>query len=582
MRRHWSTIAFLLVFAAFFGAFLLYPVGYSVRRAFTEEVTVEPRPTTAPVQPPSKPEPPKTRLRFTLGHLRTLFRDPTTREGLMNSLSLAVTVTVATTLVALPLAFWAAKYRFRGKGLLTGLIMVPLVMPPFVGAIGVRHLLARYGTINLLLGNLGLLREGQLIDFLGGGRFWGVVILETLHLFPIMYLNVTAALANVDPSLEDAGRNLGAGGWRLFRTVTFPLMLPGYFAGAVIVFIWAFTDLGTPLVFGYRRVVAVQIFDRIDKVETDPGGFALVVLVLVLTVVLFLLARLVMRGRHFEMMSRAGRGRQERQPGRAHAALIYAGFLVVFLLAVTPHLGVVLTSLAGDWFMTPLPTEYTLDHFRQAATHELTLPSMRRSVLLASGSCLLDLMLGIWIAYVLTRKRFVGRGLLDAITMLPLALPGVVLAFGYLGAFRIGPKSNPLPFLVIAYAVRRLPYMVRSAIAGFQQTSVTLEEASLNLGAGPARTLRKVTVPLVAANLIAGAVLAFSFAVLEVSDSLILALREEHYPLSKTIYTLFGRLGDGTYLASALGVWASLFLAATLITAGVFLGRRLGELFRAS
>jgi iron(III) transport system permease protein len=241
-----------------------------------------------------------------------------------------------------------------------------------------------------------------------------------------------------------------------------------------------------------------------------------------------------------------------------------------------------LTSVAGDWFMTPFPTDFTLERFRQAATHELTLPSMRRSVLLASGSSLLDLALGVWIAYILTRKRFVGRGVLDAITMLPLALPGIVLAFGYLGAFRIGPKVNPLPFLVIAYAVRRLPYMVRSAVAGFQQTSVTLEEASLNLGASPARTLRKITVPLVSANLIAGAVLAFSFAVLEVSDSLILALREEHYPLSKAIYAVFSRLGDGTYLASALGVWASLFLAATLITAGVFLGRRLGELFRAS
>jgi len=563
MRRHWPTIVFLLVFVAFFGAFLLYPVGYSVQRAFTREGAGG-------------------QSEWSVEAFSDLFRNPTTREGLLNSLSLAVAVTIATTLVALPLAFWAARYRFRGKGLLTGLILVPLIMPPFVGAIGVRHLLARYGTINLLLMKVGLLGEGQLIDFLGGGRFWGVVILETLHLFPIMYLNMAAALANVDPSLEDAGRNLGAGGWRLFRTVTFPLMLPGYFAGAVIVFIWAFTDLGTPLVFGYRRVVAVQIFDRIDKVETDPSGFALVVVVLVLTVVLFLLARLVMRGRRFEMMSRAGRGREERRPGRAHAAVIYAAFLVVFLLAVTPHLGVLLTSVSGDWFMTPFPTTFTLDHFREAATHELTLPSMRRSVLLASGSALVDLALGIWIAYILTRKRFVGRGVLDAITMLPLALPGIVLAFGYLGAFRIGPKVNPLPFLVVAYAVRRLPLVVRSAVAGFQQTSVTLEEASLNLGASPARTLRKVTIPLVAANLIAGAVLAFSFAVLEVSDSLILALREEHYPLSKTIFALFSRLGDGTYLASALGVWASLFLAATLVIAGVFLGRRLGELFRAS
>lgn len=576
MRRHLSTIIFLLIFAAFFGAFLLYPVGYSVRRAFVKE---ESAPSAGPPAPDQRPP---TRTVATLNHFRTLLRNPTTREGIVNSFRIAIAVTLLTTLIALPLANWAARYRFAGKGLLTGLIMVPLILPPFVGAIGVRHILARFGTLNLLLMDLGVLGADRQIDFLGGGRFWGVVILEALHLFPIMYLNVAAALANIDPSLEDAARNLGAGGARLFRTVTFPLMMPGFFAGAVIVFIWAFTDLGTPLVFGYRRVMPVQIFEQIDQVETNPGGFVLVVIVLALTMVLFLLARLAMRGRRYEMMSRAGRGREEKRPGAARAILIYAAFLVVFLLAVIPHVGVLLTSIAGDWFMTAFPTAFTLDYYREAATHPLTFPSMRRSVLLASASAGIDLLLGIWIAYFLTRKKFVGRGVLDAITMLPLALPGVVLAFGYLGAFGIGPKTNPLPFLVIAYAVRRLPYMVRSCIAGFQQTSVTLEEASLNLGAGPARTLRKITLPLVSANLIAGLVLAFSFAVLEVSDSLILALREEHYPLAKAIYNVFMRLGDGTYIASALGVWASVFLGVTLVTAGVFLGRRLGELFRAS
>ena len=110
-----------------------------------------------------------------------------------------------------------------------------------------------------------------------------MVALEVLHLYPIMYLNVAAALANVDPSLEDAARNMGDSGFRLFRKVTFPLMLPGYFAGAVLVFIWAFTDLGTPLIFGYSRVVAVQIFDKISDIHTNPMAYALVVVVILFT-----------------------------------------------------------------------------------------------------------------------------------------------------------------------------------------------------------------------------------------------------------------------------------------------------------
>jgi iron(III) transport system permease protein len=159
-----------------------------------------------------------------------------------------------------------------------------------------------------------------------------------------------------------------------------------------------------------------------------------------------------------------------------------------------------------------------------------------------------------------------------------------VLAFGYVGAFGgtfLDIKQNPMPLLVIAYAIRRLPYMVRAAYAGLQQTSETLEEASLNLGASPLRTLRRITFPLVMANIAAGAVLAFSFAMLEVSDSLILASKEEFYPITKAIYALSLRVADGPYVASAMGLLGMALLAVSLIVAGKFLGKRMGELFRA-
>jgi len=168
--------------------------------------------------------------------------------------------------------------------------------------------------------------------------------------------------------------------------------------------------------------------------------------------------------------------------------------------------------------------------------------------------------------------------------MLPLALPGIVLAFGYVGAFSatfLDIRNNPMPLLVFAYAIRRLPYMVRAAYAGLQQTSETLEEASMNLGASPARTMRKITFPLVFANIVAGGILAFSFAMLEVSDSLILAVKEEFYPITKAIYAMSLRVADGAYVASAMGLLGMALLAASLLLAGRFLGKRMGELFRA-
>ena len=144
----------------------------------------------------------------------------------------------------------------------------------------------------------------------------------------------------------------------------------------------------------------------------------------------------------------------------------------------------------------------------------------------------------------------------------------------------VGADPNPMLLLVIAYAVRRLPYVVRSTVAGLEQTSGELEEAALNLGAGRIRAIRTIILPLIVANLLAGALLAFSFAMLEVSDSLILAQREGDYPITKAIYVLFERLGDGPYIASAMGVWAMALLAVTLVGASVLIGKKMGAIFR--
>jgi len=144
----------------------------------------------------------------------------------------------------------------------------------------------------------------------------------------------------------------------------------------------------------------------------------------------------------------------------------------------------------------------------------------------------------------------------------------------------LGSSPNPIPLLIVAYAVRRLPYVVRSAVAGLEQTPVELEEAAANLGAGWWRRTHKIVFPLIAANLLAGGLLAFSFAMLEVSDSLILAQREADYPITKAIYVLYQRLGDGQYLASAMGVWAMLLLAATLIGSSLLMGKKMGAIFR--
>ena len=555
---NWPTLLFLLGLIAFFALFLFYPLWY----AFVQSLVVDGR--------------------ITFAFYELMVTSPVYQEAILNSFRLGMITTIATTLLSLPLAFLLVRYDFAGKGFVNGLILVPMVLPPFVGAIGMKQMFARFGSINLLLLDLGLI--DQPIDWFGGGGFVGVVILEVLHLYPIMYLNIAAALANVDPSLEDAARNMGSSGFRLFRTVTFPLMLPGYFAGAIIVFIWAFTDLGTPLIFNYRQVVAVEIFNSIEDINENPMAYALVVFVLLLTVFFFYLSKATLGNRRYEMIARGYTHSGSRRASRGTTLMIYAAMLSLTGLAMIPHASVVLTSVAERWFMTVLPEETTGRFYAMVFEHPMSLSSIEMSLVLSVLSTTLDIGLGIAIAYLLTRTRIPYKGVLDAMAMLPLALPGLVLAFGYLAGYSgtfLDARHYPVPLLVIAYAVRRLPYMVRAAYAGFQQTSITLEEAARNLGASRLRTLFQITFPLILANLVAGGILCFAFAMLEVSDSLILALKDEYYPITKAIYALMGRIADGAFLASAMGVFCMVLLIASLFLAGRFLGRRMGELFRA-
>jgi iron(III) transport system permease protein len=542
---------------AFFGAFLIFPILYIFRGAFFEGGE------------------------FTLTYFRLMFTDPFYQESILNSVKIGVSTTILTSIFSLPLAYLIVRYDFPGKRLMQGILLVPLVMPPFVGAIGMKQLFARYGSVNLLLMQLNLIQRP--IDWFGGG-FLGVIVLEALHLYPFMYLNTAAALANIDPTLEEQAENMGSSGFHLFRTVTFPLLLPGYLAGAIIVFIWAFTDLGTPLIFEYRKVVPPIIFSMIKDIWVNPMGYALTVMTLVVSVVFVVVARKYFGRKSYEMLGRGHIVPRVRRITGWKLVFVYLFLVFGVLAALVPQISVVMTSLADEWFLTVLPTKWTAEYYRIALTHSVTVSSIMNSLKYSVFSTSIDLILGVLIGYLLARKVFPGKDLLDSVAMLPLSIPGIVIAFGYIVAFSrtpLNPFKDPTILLILSYSVRRLPYTVRAAYSGFQQTSVSLEEASLSVGASPVRTLLSITAPLIMANVLAGGIISFSAAMMEVSDSLILAMQEHYYPITKAIYGLNLRLGDGPYVASALGIVGTLLVTACLLAANKLLGKSMGELFRA-
>jgi iron(III) transport system permease protein len=531
--------------------------------------------------------------RFTLRYLFGVFENPIYVEGLLNSLKIAVGTTGLAMVVALPLAWIANQFEFPGKTAFSALVLVPMILPPFVGAIGFQQMFGAYGMVNALFG-LGAR------DWLGGGQYAGVVLLQTLSLYPILYLNAVAALANIDPAMEEAAANLGCTRLRRFFRITLPLMMPGLFAGGTLIFIWSFTELGTPLIMNYTRCASVQVYDSLKEIGSNPFPYALVSVMLAASAGLYAASKWFFGGQAYAMQSKASTASAARQLTGGRALLAALPFVLVTGLALLPHLGVVLTSFAapGSWYQTVLPGGWTGNNYIEALGHDMTVGSIRNSLLFSSLAVGFDIVVGIAIAFVVVRSTIRLRGVLDALAMIPLAVPGLVMAFGFLAVSSwlsnlkgladadwwprlVDVRTNPTLFLVLAYSVRRLPYMVRSAVAGLQQTSVTFEEAAWNMGASPAATLRRITLPLILANLIAGTLLTFAFSMLEVSDSLMLAQQADYMPITKAIYELFQLLGTGRYVAAALGVWAMAFLTATLIGSSLLLGKKLGAVFRA-
>jgi iron(III) transport system permease protein len=523
----------------------------------------------------------------TFAYVAALASDPIYLGGLRNSFLLACATTTLAALIALPLAVVSDRYVYPFKNLLGSLVLIPMILPPFVGAIGIKQIFGQYGAFNALLGHLGILEPGVTIDWFAANQFWGVAIVQALSLYPIIYLNAVAALANIDPAMEEAAQNLGCTGLRRFVRITLPLIRPGLFAGGTIVFIWSFTELGTPLVFDFERVTSVQIYYGLKDIGANPFPFALVAVMLFSSVALYAASKLLFGRTGHAMMAKATSAGGARPLGFVRGLACTCFFGGVTFLAVLPHLGVILVAFSNDWYGTVVPQNYTLGNFELALGHDLTVPAIANSLRFAAISTVVDLILGVAIAYVVVRSKVPGRQVLDFLAMLPLAVPGLVLAFGYLAMAQDGkffsflnPTRDPTILLIIAYSVRRLPYVVRSAAAGFQQTSETLEEAAQNLGCPPLKAVIKVTLPLITANLIAGGLLAFAFAMLEVSDSLILAQKQAYYPITKAIMELFQLLGDGKFIASALGVWAMAFLGITIAGLSLLLGKKLGAIFR--
>ena len=497
---------------------------------------------------------------LTFGHFSAFFGQSLMREAFFNSLYVAVMSVVFAALIAVPLAYFTVRFEFRGALLIQTLGVLPLIMPPFVGAVALQLIFGRSGTVNLLLDE----HFGFTLPIMEGLN--GVIFVESIHYFPFILLNLTVALRNIDGAMEEAAMNLGCTGWRLFRRVIFPLAAPGFVAGASLVFVKVFDDLGTPLVMSQTNLLAPQAYLRITQVGLeDPLGYVISVLMIVFSIAAMALSAQMLRGRDYSTLQKGGGSLQRRRLSTLGSVAAYAWIGFILLLTLSPHIGVLLLSFANVWSYSPLPDAFTLQHY--ATVFQDSSGMIKNTLIYCGLAAGLDVLLGVTIAYLILRTSLPGRQWLDWIATGSLAVPGIVLAIGYLRLF----KGMTLPgtetlltstwvMIMLAYAVRRLPYALRSCVAALQQVHVSLEEAAESLGATKIRTIQRVMVPLMVGGILAGFVTSFITAAVELSATILLVSADSQAPMSYGIY-LYMQSVAGRGPGAALGVLAIIVVA---------------------
>jgi iron(III) transport system permease protein len=539
---------------AFFGLFLIYPL----IRLFYDTFTTD-------------------QGSFTLMNFSGFFTDSFYLKCLVNSLLLGAATVVTTSILGIAIAFLLMRYDFPGRSLFSYLTIIPMIMPPMVGVMGFVFILGRAGTVNVILMDyLGFLKP---INFMYGIQ--GVLLVETLHLFPLMTLSIVDALGKISPSLDEAAESVGSRGLRKFWDITFPLTTPGYVSGALLVFIWTFADFATPLVVGVSELLASQaylnIVQFVDR-RLFKMGIVISAIMVILAILFLIIAKQYVAIKDYSSLSYSKIERKKMSPWRQAGAVIF--LTVVLIFAFIPYLGIGLDSFGRGWALTPIPVKYTLQYFERVA---IETPKFILNSLLYSGiSVAICIAFGVPVAWIMARTKVPGRDLLDSLTTLILALPGTGIGIAYLRAFR-----DPMPFMStaligvwivipIVLGVRRIPYTVRGTFASLQIVHRSFEEAAESVGATKMTTFKDVTLPLIWKGVLVGSLYSFILALQEASATLLLVV-PGHEMMTVGIFNFY--LGGSVNEAAALGFILIILGALCLFVINRVTGTKMGGVF---
>lgn len=483
---------------------------------------------------------------FSLDAFKKFFSRPYYTSTVKNSLVVTSVVTIIATIFGTFLAYVTRTVKIKGQSLVELIIIISILSPPFIGAYSWILLLGRSGTITKLIYELFGVRFGGIYGF------GGIVLVFVIRLFPLIYLYVSGALKQVDNSLIEASETLGSVGIKKITTVTLPLILPTVLSAALIAFMRAFADFGTPMLIGegYRTLPVLIYSQFVGEMGGDRSfASAISVIMIALTTAIFLVQKYVSSRMTIQMSVNRPIQPKEIKGWRnilAHA-FVYLSVLVIAL----PQAVVIYTSFLktrGGRLFVP---GYSLDSYRDMFTKLGS--SIINTYVYSAIAMAIILVIGVLVAYISVRKRNFLIELLDTLTMLPFIISGSVLGIALLGAFNKSPflLSGTAAIIVVAYVIRRLPYTIRSSAAILSQIHPSVEDASRSLGASDLKTFRKVLLPIMGPGITSGAIMSWMSIISELSATVILYVGATK-TLTIAIYTevIRGNYGVGAALST--------------------------------
>ena len=494
---------------------------------------------------------------FTLENFATFFQYEYYYSTLIRSLTVSVLTTVFAVIIGVPLAYAFSRYKIYGSKIINVMIIMSLMSPPFIGAYSWIMLLGRNGVITKGLNVLG-------INFPSIYGFLGIILVFTLKLYPYIFLYVAGALNSIDSSLEEASENLGASRLRRLFTVTFPVIKPTIFAGAIMVFMSSLADFGTPMLIGEGyKVLPVMVYEEYMSETGGNAGMAsaLSIIIVICSLTVLLIQKFIVSRKNYTMSSLRPPSKKD-LPKPKKIALSLLLFIFAFITFL-PQVVVIVTSFINT--NGPVFTEgFGLESYKSIffkLGHNIV-----NTFTFSTVAIFVIILLSVLIAFLITKRRGKSATIMDILVMFPYVIPGAVLGISLLITYNKGPiliAGTPL-ILIIAYIIRKMPYTVRSSSAILQQIDSSVEEASISLGETPMKSFFKVTVRIMMPGIVSGAILSWISTINELSSSIMLYTGKTA-TISVAIYTEVVRASFGT--AAAL---ASILTVATLLSFVLF------------